>query len=61
MRLLFVIIYNAAALATFVHLMWVETAPTSWWQWIYLSLVNAYLSGLWPIFWLILRPAFGFP
>jgi len=31
----------------------------NWWNWIIIFPVNQFLSQIWPIYWLVLRPMFG--
>jgi hypothetical protein len=52
------IIYNLAAIVSFVKLTFFDDYTYTWWNWIIALPVNAFLSGIWPIYWLILRPLF---
>jgi hypothetical protein len=51
--------YQLASLATFVKLTFLDDYPYNWWNWIIAIPVNVFLSEIWPIYWLILRPLFG--
>jgi hypothetical protein len=51
--------YQLASLGTFIKLMWFDGWDYNWWNWILALGVNGFLSEIWPIYWLILRPIFG--
>lgn len=51
--------YEVAALATFVFLTFFDGYPYNWWNWLVAVPVNFFLSAIWPIYWMILRPLFG--
>lgn len=57
--LLFLYIYEAVATATFVFLTFFDGYVYNWWNWVVAIPVNLFLSEIWPIFWLILRPLLG--
>lgn len=50
------IAYQAASLATFVYLTFLDGYVYSWWNWIVAIPVNMFLSEIWPLYWLLLRP-----
>ncbi|OYW62288.1 MAG: hypothetical protein B7Z10_02415 [Rhodobacterales bacterium 32-66-7] len=53
------VIWQLGALATFVKLTFLDDYVYTWWNWIVAIPVNVFLSEIWPIYWLILRPIFG--
>lgn len=55
-----VLAYNAVALATFVYLTFFDGFGYNGWNWLIAIPVNAFLSEIWPIYWSILRPIFGY-
>lgn len=59
MRDLLLVGYQIASIATFIKLMWFDGWDYNWWNWILALAVNGFLSEIWPIYWLILRPIFG--
>lgn len=59
MALVVVALYQIGALATFGKLTFFDDYPYSWWNWVIVVPLNAVLSELWPIYWLIVRPLFG--
>lgn len=52
-------IYTIGVLGTFVFLTFLDDYKYTWWNWVFVVPLNAVISGLWPIYWLILRPIFG--
>ncbi|RYG87847.1 MAG: hypothetical protein EON59_06225 [Alphaproteobacteria bacterium] len=51
--------YQLIGLATFVFLMFFDGYSYTWWNWIIAIPANLFLSAIWPIYFLILRPLFG--
>ena len=51
--------WQSASLATFVYLTFFDGYNYNWWNWIIAIPINLFLSEIWPIYWLILRPLFG--
>lgn len=56
---LVVFAYQIAAIATFIYLTFFDDYVYTWWNWIIVVPINVFLSGIWPIYWAILRPIFG--
>ena len=52
------IIYNLAALVTFVKLTFLDSFHYTWLNWIIVLPIDVFLATIWPIYWLILRPLF---
>lgn len=52
-------IYQLAGFATFAFLMSEDSADFNAWNWIVIIPVNIFLSTIWPVYWVILRPLFG--
>lgn len=50
------IIYQLGALATLVKLTFFDGYVYNWWNWIIALPVNLFLSEIWPLYWLIIRP-----
>lgn len=48
-----------ASQATFIFLVIEDWPRLNWWNWIIIFPVNQFLSQIWPIYWLVLRPMFG--
>lgn len=46
-------------LLTFGFLMYEKWPDLNWWNWLVVVPVNIFLSTIWPIYWVILRPIFG--
>lgn len=51
--------YQAASIATLIYLMFFDGYVYTWWNWIIAIPVNFFISEIWPIYWIILRPIFG--
>jgi len=51
--------YNLVLLGTFIKLTFLDGYDYTWWNWIIVIPLNIFLSAIWPIYWLILRPLFG--
>lgn len=45
--------YHLAGLATFAYLTFFDGYIYTWWNWIFAIPLNAILSELWPLYWLI--------
>ncbi|CAN5348643.1 hypothetical protein BH10PSE12_BH10PSE12_18750 [soil metagenome] len=52
-------IYQLISFGTFIKLTLLDHYPYTWWNWIFVVPLNAFLAEIWPIYWLILRPIFG--
>lgn len=50
------IVYWAGNLATFIKLTFFDGYNYNWWNWLVALPVNEFLSAIWPLYWLILRP-----
>jgi len=50
------IIYQLGALATLAKLTFFDGYVYTWWNWIIALPVNVFLSEIWPLYWLIIRP-----
>lgn len=59
MRLILILIWHLAGIATFIKLTLFDGYVYTWWNWIIAIPVNAFLSEIWPIYWVIIRPLFG--
>ena len=46
-------------LATFGRLTFFDGYVYTWWNWIIVVPLNAFLAEIWPIYWLVLRPLMG--
>lgn len=51
--------YSLAAAGTFVFLTFFDDYAYTWWNWIIVVPINGFLAGIWPVYWLIVRPLFG--
>ena len=51
--------YELVAMATFVLLTFLDGYRYNWWNWLIAIPVNVFLSEIWPIYWIVLRPIFG--
>jgi len=51
--------YSIAGTATFVFLTFFDGYAYTAWNWIIVVPINAFLSTIWPLYWLLLRPLFG--
>lgn len=56
---LFIIGYGLAAIATFGKLTFFNCYVYTWWNWVFVLPLNAFISGAWPGYWLIVRPLLG--
>ena len=52
------ILYNIGMIATFVKLLFLDGFHYTWINWIYIPVIDMFLSIMWPIYWLIIRPLF---
>lgn len=48
-------VYPAAGLATFVYLTFFDGYIYTAWNWIIAIPINLFLSGIWPLYWLVLH------
>jgi hypothetical protein len=53
------VVYEVAALVTFAFLTFFDGYTYTFWNWIFVIPINIFLSQIWPIYWLILRPLMG--
>ena len=51
--------YQVATFGTFICLTFFDSYTYNWWNWPIAIAMNGFLSAIWPIYWLILRPLFG--
>jgi hypothetical protein len=51
--------YNLVALASFIKLTFFDEYVYNSWNWLIAIPVNFFLSEIWPIYWLIIRPIMG--
>jgi hypothetical protein len=51
--------YSLGSLATFIYLTFFDGLVYNAWNWLIAVPANAFLSGIWPLYWAILRPIFG--
>lgn len=56
---LIVCVWQIGSLLTFVNLTLLDGYVYTWWNWLIVVPINAFLSEIWPIYWLILRPILG--
>ncbi|MCR5872263.1 MULTISPECIES: hypothetical protein [unclassified Sphingomonas] len=52
-------VWQLGALATMVKLTFLDGYVYTWVNWIWAIPINLFLSEIWPIYWLILRPIFS--
>lgn len=52
------ILYNLAAIATFIKLTLLDGYVYTWWNWIIVIPINGFLAAIWPIYWVLIRPFF---
>lgn len=50
------IIYQIGALATATKLIFFDGYVYNWWNWIIALPLKIFLSEIWPVYWLIIRP-----
>lgn len=55
MRLALTLLYQLGAIATFVYLAWFDAAYT-WWNWVIIIPVSAFLAEIWPLYWAVIVP-----
>ena len=53
------LVYQTISLATLVFLLFFDGFVYTWWNWIVAVPTSLFLSEIWPIYWLIIRPLFG--
>ena len=51
-------IWQAGSLATAIKLIFFDGYVYTWWNWLIAIPIDFFLSEIWPIYWLILRPLF---
>lgn len=56
----FIITYIPGAFVTWVYLTFFDGYPYNWWNWILVLPINWCLAMIWPVYWAIIRPVFGF-
>lgn len=49
------LLYFAPMGGTFIYLTFFDGYAYTWWNWIIVIPLNGFLSGIWPIYWGILR------
>jgi hypothetical protein len=52
--------WQLGGLATFIILTFFDGYDYTWWNWMIAIPVNLFIAELWPVFWFILRPVFGY-
>lgn len=58
---LLLVLYCVPDLGTFIYLTFLCDYPYTWWNVIPVVMINGFLAQIWPIYWLILVPIFGWP
>jgi L-lactate permease len=53
------LVYNSGAVVTFGKLTFFDGYIYNWWNWIIAVAVNGFLSTIWPLYWIIIRPITG--
>ena len=53
------IIWQGGSILTFAFLTFFDHHSYTWWNWLIVVPLNAFLAEIWPIYWVILRPVFG--
>lgn len=48
--------WQLGSLATFIKLTFYDGVTWTWWNWIIILPINAFLAEIWPLYWLLLRP-----
>jgi len=56
---LYVLAYEAVAVATFVYLTFFNGIQYNWWNWIIAIPIHFATAAFWPVYWAIVRPLFG--
>lgn len=51
-------VYWVGHIATFGYLTFFDGFRYNWWNWIIALAINEFLSLIWPIYWIVLRPLF---
>ena len=49
------VLYELAAVATFVKLTFFDDITYNWWNWIVLVPIHVAFGQIWPIYWLTMR------
>ena len=52
--------YGIGNICTFIYLTFFDGYVYNWWNWIIAVPVNGMLGVIWPIYWFILKPIFGY-
>ena len=52
-------LYISVDAGTFAYLTFFDGYVYTWWNWLVAVPINLFLSTIWPIYWLILRPLLG--
>lgn len=52
-------IYYAGLITTFIVLIREVPSHLAFWRWILLVPIDGFLSSIWPIYWVIIKPLFG--
>lgn len=50
-----VVVYGFGSTATFIYLTLLDGYAYTWWNWPIALAVNAFLSSIWPLYWLVIR------
>ncbi len=51
--------WQIGSISTFGFLTFFDGTDYNWWNWIIIVPVNGFVSEIWPIYWLLLRPVMG--
>jgi hypothetical protein len=49
------IVYTPGSIGTFGYLTFFDGYTYNWWNWIIALSVNSFLSGIWPLYWAVIR------
>lgn len=55
MERIFSFVYLLGGAGTFIFLTFFDGYPYTWWNWVIALGSNAFLSGMWPIYWSVLH------
>jgi hypothetical protein len=51
--------WQIGGITTFVWLLFFDGNQYNWWNWALIAPISLFLSEIWPLYWLIIRPIFG--
>ena len=55
-EIILLVLYKIGSLTTFIYLLFFNDVSFNWWNWIIIIPISGFLSGIWPLYWAILRP-----